>query len=328
MDFLKSLIFPLKMRRFRNMSVLIAILIFIVSTYLAIVPIKYKHSKPKYVIPTNAYLTKDFNDATTDFDYNEIKNKNYAVENNSTLTADDKTTTVYTINGLVDNTNYKFYFVFDFENEGFSATADLYETYNLEKEKSSCILLFTTSYYELQNTKEETVNEEVRLTYNTLQGSTYRDFDLDFASFNNTEEFLDAISIVLAKLYGAMYVSAFTLTCALMMFLLPLVLIVIMWLVLRNKGSITKFKEYYNVAALATIVPTLIAFGIEWFWPQVVNFYTTAFVVYYLFVIYRINAFPIDYEEKKQPAKPTSKPKVEEVEVVEEKVEATDNTQN
>ena len=37
MDFLKSFIFPLKMRRFRNMSILFAILIFIMATYLAIV---------------------------------------------------------------------------------------------------------------------------------------------------------------------------------------------------------------------------------------------------------------------------------------------------
>ena len=331
MDFLKSFIFPLKMRRFRTMSMLFAMLIFIVSTYLAIIPIKYKHSKPQYVIPTNAYLTKDFNDATSDFDYNEIKNKNYIIENNSVLTAGVKTTTVYTINGLVDNTNYKFYFIFDFETESFSSTVDLYETYNLEKEKTSCILLFTTNYYELQNTKEETVNEETRLTYNTIQGSTYRDCNLDFSSFNTTDEFLDGISLMLAKLYGAMYVSAFTLTSTLMMFLLPLVLITVMWLVLRKKGPLTTFKEYYNVAAIACIIPTLLAFGIEWFWPQVVNFYTTAFVVYYLFVIYRINAFPLDYEEKKQPAKPSSlhKEEKQEVEVIEEVTDTTDNkTQN
>ena len=55
MDFLKSFIFPLKMRRFRNMSILFAILIFIMATYLAIVPVKYKHSKPDNVIKTNAY---------------------------------------------------------------------------------------------------------------------------------------------------------------------------------------------------------------------------------------------------------------------------------
>ena len=321
MDFLKSFIFPLKMRRFRNMSILFAILIFIMATYLAIVPVKYKHSKPLNVIKTNAYLTKDFYDATTDFDYTAIKNKNYAIKDSSELVADDTTSSSYTINGIVNNTNYKFYIVFDFDIEAFSATDDLYEIYGFEKEEASCVLLFAKGYYELQNTKEETVNEVKRLTYNTIQGSTYRDANLDFAAYNDTNEFMDAIAMMLAKLYGAVYVSMFTLTCAFMVILLPLVLILVLWLVLRKKGSITKFKEYYNIAGIACIIPTLIAFGVAWFWPQIINFYTTAFVVYYLFVIYRINAFPIDYEEKK-PIKPATKPQaekqVEEVEVVEE----------
>lgn len=320
MDFLKSFIFPLKMRRFRNMSILFAIIIFIMATYLAIVPVKYKHSKPDNVIKTNAYLTKDFYDATTDFDYAAIKNKNYAIKDASELVADDTTFSSYTINGIVNNTNYKFYIVFDFDNEAFSATDDLYEIYGFEKEKASCVLLFAKGYYELQNTKEETVNEEKKLVYSTIQGSSYRDANLDFASYNDTNEFLDAIAMMLAKLYGAVYVSMFTLTCAFMIIVLPLVLILVMWLVFKKRGSITGFKEYYNIAAISCIIPTLIAFGVAWFWPQIINFYTTAFVVYYLFVIYRINAFPIDYEEKK-PAKPTAKPqptKVEEVEVVEE----------
>ena len=54
------------------------------------------------------------------------------------------------------------------------------------------------------------------------------------------------------------------------------------------------------MASIASVVPVLIAFGVAWFWPQVVNFYTTAFVMFYLFVIYRINAYPIDYEEVKE----------------------------
>lgn len=329
MNFLKSFIFPLKMRRFRTMSVLIAIVIFMASTYLAIVPIKYKHSKPNNVIKTNAYLTKDYQDATTDFDYSEIKNKNYVIEKDLTLSAGVRTTSVYTVDSIVNNVNYKFYFVFDFDNDGFSSTADLYEKYNLVKEKNSAILLFTTKYYELQNTKEETVNDVANITFNTIQGSTYQDCNLDFASFNNTNEFLDGISLMLAKLYGTMYVSAFTLTSALMMFILPLVLVLVMWLILRKKGTLITLKEYYNIASICTIIPTLIAFGVAWFWPQVVNFYTTAFVVYYLFVIYRINAFPIDYEEKKTVKNDAFKPvEVEAVEEIQKVEDTTNNTQD
>lgn len=295
MDILLSFFVPSKMRRFRNMSGVIAVVIFVLATYLFIIPIKYKFSKPDKVITTNAYLSKNFTDAESNFDYTEIKANNYVISNEK-LGADVTDKKVYAIDAVLDNNNYKFYFVFDLAKENYEFTEDLYSLYEVEKDKSSCLILFTTSFYELQ-TIEADKDDETKLVSSTVQGATYKECEIDFASYNNANELLDGVGYALAKLYGNMYVTYFTFTSALMIFLLPLGLILIMWLLFRKNGSLKRFKEYYNVAAIASIVPTLIAFGVSWFWPQVVNFYVTVFMIYFLFVIMRINAIPIEEDK-------------------------------
>ena len=292
MDFLKSFFVPSKMRRFRNMSIFIAITIFLVSTYLFAIPIKYKFSKPNEVMKLNAYLSKDFNEAESNFDYSEIKANNYVINaKESKLSADSEELKVFKVESLVSNNNYNFYFVFDFSKESFESSEDLYAKYEIEKEKSSCIVLFAPGFYELQNLVVDT-EDETKLNVNTIQAASYKDCEIDFNSYNDTNEFLDGVGLALAKLYGSLYVTSFTLTSALMIFLLPMGVILLMWLILRKNGSLKRFKEYYNIASIVSILPTLIAFGISWFWPQVVNFYITAFMMYYLIIIFRINALP------------------------------------
>ena len=298
MDFLKSFIFPLKMRRFRSMSVFIAISIFLVATYLTIIPVRVKYSNKDYIISKNYYLTKNFYDATTDFDYDLIKANNFVLDTKElVLSGDIDEVKVYKIDSIIDNKNYTFNIIYDLDKDNLDQAEDLYMIYDLEKKEASCVVLFSSKFYELQNVK---LDNEEKLVANTIQGSTYKGLDIDFNNCNNANEFLDMMASGIAKLYGDMYIAMFTLTSILMVLVLPLLLVFVMWLVLRKNGSLKLFKEYYNVASIASVVPVLIAFGVAWFWPQVVNFYTTAFVMFYLFVIYRINAYPIDYEEVKE----------------------------
>ena len=298
MDFLKSFIFPLKMRRFRSISVFIAISIFLVATYLTIIPVRVKYSNKDYIISKNYYLTKNFYDATTDFDYDLIKANNFVLDTKElVLSGDINEVKVYKIDSIIDNKNYTFNIIYDLDKDNLDQAEDLYMIYDLEKKEASCVVLFSSKFYELQNVK---LDNEEKLVANTIQGSTYKGLDIDFNNCNNANEFLDMMASGIAKLYGDMYIAMFTLTSILMVLVLPLLLVFVMWLVLRKNGSLKLFKEYYNVASIASVVPVLIAFGVAWFWPQVVNFYTTAFVMFYLFVIYRINAYPIDYEEVKE----------------------------
>ena len=157
------------------------------------------------------------------------------------------------------------------------------------------LILFAKNFYHLQNVTKQVVDGVESLKVTTIQGASYRDCAIDFASYQTTNEMLKGVGNALALLYGSMYITSFTLTAGLMFFVLPLVIITVMWLLLRKNGSLKKFKEYYNIASISMIVPTLVAFGVAWFWPQIINFFTTAFVMYYLFNVWRINALPLDY---------------------------------
>ena len=318
MDFLKSFIFPLKMRRFRNMSGLIAVGIFLILMYLAIVPIRVRYSKADYVISKDGYSSKGLYYATSTFDYKEIKAKNYIIDTEKqVLTAGVKGLSIYQVNTVFEDKNVIYYFVFDLEKDTYNKDEDLYALYQINKSDNSYVFLFSLNYYELENVQVDEASGDKKS--NILVAATYKGCKIDFNSYNNTDEFLDGVAYALAILYGETYVSSFTFTSALMLFLLPCLLVAVMWLVLRKNGTMKRFKEYYNIAAISSIIPALIAFGIAWFWPQVINFYTTVFVMYYLFVVYRINAFPDDYEEKKAtPIKKQSKPIEVEAETVSE----------
>lgn len=296
MEFLKSLVLPLKMRRFREMSGFISVAIFLLATYLVIIPIRIRFNNLNTVINQNQYLTKNFSEATTDYDYALIKANNYAVDTKEAkLTADTEEVKVFNIVSTYNGQPFTFNFVFDLTNSEFKQDKNLYETYNIELQKDSCVILFASNFYELQGTKEEDVDGVNTLKSSTIQGATYKGCSIDFNSYNNTGELLDGVAFALARLYADAFIAASTFTSALMVFLIPLVLILVMWLVGRKNGSLKRFKEYFNIASICTIIPVLITFGIAWFYPQVINFYATAFVLYYLVSIYRINAFPLDY---------------------------------
>lgn len=64
-------------------------------------------------------------------------------------------------------------------------------------------------------------------------------------------------------------------------------------LLFKKNGRLKTFKEYYNIASLANIIPSIIAFIMMWINPVLVgSSYLFIFSVYYLFVLYRINNSP------------------------------------
>jgi hypothetical protein len=85
------------------------------------------------------------------------------------------------------------------------------------------------------------------------------------------------------------YASSSIINLFLIAFLFPLLFITIYWLVFKRTGKLRYFKEYYNIAAIASLVPLLIVFVIAWFLPVVINWYMFAFGLYYLYILYRVN---------------------------------------
>lgn len=298
MEFIKSLFVPLLMRRHRNMSMFISVGIFLVSIYLIIIPVQLTYKYTNKALDINGYHSKEIYNTVTDYDYNNILNNGYVIDaKGNSLTSSNKETAIFKIEGLSDNSNIIINLVFDFELESYNSNFDAFEKYNIEKENRTFIVLFASSWYEIQ---EAVNNSSDEIILEHVQGTTYKNCELDFNAYDNTESFLKGLGSDISKLYASLYISALTVNSLLMVFILPMILVLFMWVVLKKNGSLKTFKEYYNIASITSFAPTIIAFIVAWFWPQVVNFYTTAFVMYYLFVVYRINAFPIDYYPEKK----------------------------
>ncbi|HOH18218.1 MAG TPA: hypothetical protein PK087_02715, partial [Bacilli bacterium] len=76
--------------------------------------------------------------------------------------------------------------------------------------------------------------------------------------------------------------------------LFPFLMILIFWLFFRRNGRLTQFREYFNIAALSSVVPFLITFAVSCFFQPILNAYIFIFSIYYLFILYRINNIQTD----------------------------------
>lgn len=137
------------------------------------------------------------------------------------------------------------------------------------------------------NIKRNDVNVQtaIILTYYANSAINFEDmFAANFGTYM-TEKF-EAGYIVLV-------VQTFNLTAFIFCLIYPLIITLLFSLLFKRNGRLKTFKEYYNIASIANIVPTLIAFVLMWFNPMLfTSLYLFVFAVYYLFVLYRINNSP------------------------------------
>jgi hypothetical protein len=66
--------------------------------------------------------------------------------------------------------------------------------------------------------------------------------------------------------------------------------VLILWVFFYREGKFKRFQEYYNIAAIASIPVTLIFFILLWFLPKLLDIYIFAFSLYYLIVLSVINS--------------------------------------
>ena len=70
----------------------------------------------------------------------------------------------------------------------------------------------------------------------------------------------------------------------------PVIFAFILFLILRKRGSVKRFKEHYNIIAITSIVPFLIAFILAWFiTTSSAIAYLASFTVYSLIMSYSIS---------------------------------------
>jgi len=312
-DFLLSLVSPLKMIRYRSMSVLIAIIIFLLSVQVIYFPYKQAIRKQAPEIETDYSLfplkalpnTEEVNNFVT-----ELKSYGCAIDKSKRLVCAN----------LTDGTLIEKTFVFDYE--GYTKKLHFYLDYYQDEEpqldlkdgfaskdypyvenEEDYFLVLTPEYIYYQPftmlTKAEKEDPVKHGDYSlvgfqiNLPYSYFKDFTL---SVDEPEVKGYSLGPYLARkiVEGIVEIeiSRSLLNILLTTVLLPLVFIFMFWLVFKRTGHLKYFKEYYNIAAISSIVPLLVTFGVAWFFPVVINWYIFIFSLFYIFVLYRINNSP------------------------------------
>ncbi|MDD4000850.1 MAG: hypothetical protein PHX62_08195 [Bacilli bacterium] len=323
-EFFKSLVLPTKMARYRNMSVLISLLIFVTATYLLSIPFGSALEKSAYALKENYNFlafqeVDDYADSDNKAILQEIVDLECAVNDKGLLECtglSGKVNREYNIEYEKEGIKKKLNIFFDFyDSEKEEEPAyDLKTAFSIENDKYKYVeneeqyfLVFTNSliYYqshqlEMGNEEKDMVkthNEEtlvlfgVPLDYQTY----YPDFNLKLEDANTFGDYV--IEKILVG-FSTYYRSTAFIQTFMVSFIFPLLMVLIFWLFFKRNGQLKRFKEYFNIAAISSIIPLIIVFAIAWLYPIVLNWYIFVFSLFYLFVLFKINNTPTEHPQQ------------------------------
>ena len=311
LDFLKSLVLPRKMARFRGMYVIISICIFILASYLLTIPVKpyLRHYYDKMISENNYQYLQGIKDIPINEDtslvFKELQSLECKANENDQLECANLEGTLYETNLTYTNSEERkvnIKFVIDlFDSEGksqyipdrkFVYSDEAYpnidnEDYFLIIFRKDCI------YYRafpigIDSAKVERNGATVR----SQEFTSYYDYidNFNFINFQNDTYFAAAYLINSLK-SGHIPLLATTYSMSFFFYTVVFTLIIsfLFWLFFRKNGKLKRFKEYYNIASITSIIPTLLVFGVMWINLAYSGLYIFLFSVFYLFVLYRIN---------------------------------------
>jgi hypothetical protein len=154
------------------------------------------------------------------------------------------------------------------------------------------LLVFTQTYVQFQIPLHDAEGEEL-LPKDTLATIAYSDYmQVNVESMTSIDDFGHQFASNVIDLYIQYSTVQQTLQAILIVIFYPALVVVILWLFFRKNGNLKTFKEYYNIAAISSIIPTLITFAVLWFVPTLVTMYGLTFSIFYIFILYRINLTP------------------------------------
>ena len=84
------------------------------------------------------------------------------------------------------------------------------------------------------------------------------------------------------------------------MVILPILWVLVMWLLMKNGSVLTRFREYYSIAAISFIAPSILTAIVGLFIPYTIISKVVMIVqaVYYFIVVSRINSMPVNNKDK------------------------------
>ena len=332
LEFIKSLVIPIKMKKFRYISVLFAILIFILEIFLLSLPHNFyiKSNHERYILDkayiANYYEIGDANvysyplkeNKTNDFQ--NIKDSEYHIEENKMVAKTKEDIRIYNVSYINNEEEMNLYIVFDVANNMLNKITEyqdkylekypdetkndafyisqfiyirslrenidgetLFEEYNKKTEKElddewatytnfdlfnieptkkdSYLLLFTENYLLTQIP----IIEKDEVTYASMSVEYASGATLDFREVNNIDEFGKEVCEGVLPILFNQDVNLYIINVVFYVILYPLIIVLIMWFAMHKNGVLKRFKEYYNVASIASLVPCLITFILSWF---------------------------------------------------------------
>lgn len=84
------------------------------------------------------------------------------------------------------------------------------------------------------------------------------------------------------------------------MVILPILWVLVMWLLMKKGSVLTRFREYYSIAAISFIAPSILTAIVGLFIPYTIISKVVMIVqaVYYFIVVSRINSMPVNNKDK------------------------------
>ncbi|HEY8395650.1 MAG TPA: hypothetical protein VIK96_02625 [Bacilli bacterium] len=315
LEFLKSFVLPTKMARFRSISALISLLIFVLSTYLLSIPFG-KALADAVIAQKDTYNFLALQEADAYMDdadkavLQSIVGLGCAVNKDGLLECENLASPgnrEFQIDYEKDGIKKYIHIFFDFYDAEKEETPayDLQTAFSIENEKYKYVeneehyfVVFTRNYLYYQAHQLEMGNKDkgMEITHNQEKLTPFR-LGLDYVNFMpdfnlklaNPNTFGDYVTDQYLLGFSVYYRSTAFIQTVLITLIFPLIMVLLFWLFFRKTGRLKRFKEYYNIAAISSIVPLLLSFGIAWIFPVILNWYIFIFSLFYLFTLFRIN---------------------------------------
>lgn len=365
-EFLLALVSPLKMRKYRYMSIFISMLIFVVSIYCVSIPNQnyiniHKDEFLQSQSYVNAYLdlpeeivlddaqkaaqfkvedgeltgniSKDevaiyeyeteievsegqIRDATFYFvfDINDLMNKNLngireQYKENYSDASDEKINfvTYLCYTNMLDAKNEnpdlnkaeyisnELQRLNELEIEQLKESSDELTNFDLFgidiTGKYNYLLLF---FKETVSTQVPFVDEEADTVSYPILSAYYESHKVkfDFTECNNLHEFGQEFVYTMFNPLADNEHTEYLLQVVGYVLLFPAIFALLLFWCMKKRGVMKTFKEYYNVASIASIIPTLLTFVVGWFVPNAVMIYGILFTMFTLFAFMKINTTP------------------------------------
>lgn len=283
-NFLKSLVMPQYMARYRKMPIIVSIAIFFLSSIILSIPQMVNMNKYRYdlVDVQNAYNLQVFSSIGIK-DIDVLNKTSFNITELGLLYGNDiKKGDVVIYDFNVNNNG---------SNDFIRIVFDTFDVLDDESSPNKDVLVDFENLEDLDNGNRYLLiiygNSIVYFNPKGFKELKYNGPVLNFSEITSGEE----ISYFLMDLYVPSINQQVSFNTFIATVLFPLFIILILWLFLRSTGAPFTFKESYNIGSIAIIVPLVLFFILTWILPKVdlVSIFSTVFGIYYLAIMLVIN---------------------------------------